>query len=87
MPTIAIFCCVQCALYPCLRFRNDIDLDHELKSFNQLYIYDIDIMLTALILIVKNTLTCARKTFLSIVYVLVLNMIANLPNEDEPRSQ
>ena len=55
MPTIAIiFCCVQCALYPCLRFRNDIDLDHELKSFNQLYIYDI--MLTALILIVENTL-------------------------------
>ena len=86
MPTIAIiFCCVQCALYPCLRFRNDIDLDHELKSFNQLYIYDI--MLTALILIVENTLTCARKTFLSIVYVLVLNMIANLSNEDEPRSQ
>ena len=83
MPTIAIFCCVQCALYPCLRFRNDIDLDHELKSFNQLYIYDI--MLTALIFIVENTLT--RKTFLSIVYVLVLNMIANLSNEDEPRSQ
>ena len=86
MPTIAIFCCVQCALYPCLRFRNDIDLDHELKSFNQLYI-TYDIMLTALILIVENTLTCARKTFLSIVYVLVLNMIANLFNEYEPRSQ